>query len=175
MEDNIYGSKVFLRPMTLEDTDDIVRWRNKERVRSNFIYQAMFTREGHLNWIQTMIEPGKVIQFMICDAETGQAVGSVYFRDIDDVHRKAEYGIFIGEDSAIGKGFGSEAAKLAIQYGFETMKLHKIMLRVFSHNLSAIKSYENAGFMKEAYLKDEVCINGTFRDLILMGIINPND
>ena len=40
-------------------------------------------------------------------------VGSVYFRDIDRVKKEAEYGIFLGEDDAAGKGYGTEAAKLA--------------------------------------------------------------
>ena len=31
------GEKVYLRPMTIEDTDKIVRWRNNPRVRKNFI------------------------------------------------------------------------------------------------------------------------------------------
>ena len=44
----IRGEKVYLRPITLEDTDNIIRWRNSENVRPYFIYQKPFTREGHL-------------------------------------------------------------------------------------------------------------------------------
>ena len=46
--------------------------------------------------------------------------------------------------------------------------MHKIFLRVFADNVRAVKSYEKAGFRQEAYLKDEVCISGTYRDIILM-------
>ena len=53
---------IYLRPMTYEDTDDIVAWRNSDSVRKNFIYQALFTRESHENWIRTMVETGKVVQ-----------------------------------------------------------------------------------------------------------------
>ena len=35
---------VYLRPMTYDDTDLIVAWRNSDAVRKNFIYQALFTR-----------------------------------------------------------------------------------------------------------------------------------
>jgi hypothetical protein len=41
---------IYLRPMTEQDTDLIVAWRNSEEVRKHFIYQGLFTREGHLNW-----------------------------------------------------------------------------------------------------------------------------
>lgn len=162
---------IFLRLMTAEDTDDIVSWRNSEKVRKRFIYQGTFTREGHENWIRTMVETGKVVQMMICEISTGKAVGSVYVRDIDATHHKAEYGIFIGEDDARGKGYGTAAAKLMIRYCFEELQLHRLFLRVYADNVRAIRSYEKAGFVKEAYLRDDVFIDGEYKDIVLMGII----
>ena len=94
-------------------------------------------------------------------------------RDIDETHRKAEYGIFIGEREALSKGYGTEAAKLMIRYAFEERKLHKLMLRVLAGNDRAKKSYENAGFVQEAYLKDDVYLEDGYRDVILMAVINP--
>lgn len=169
------GDTVYLRMMTEEDTDLIVSWRNKDFVRENFIYQKPFTAEGHQNWIRTQIEPGHVVQFMICKKADDTAVGSVYFRDIDREHRKAEYGIFIGEEAALGQGIGTQAAKLAIQYAFTEMKLHRIMLRVLADNPRAKRSYEKAGFVQEGRFCDDVYLNGKFQDVIFMGIINPEE
>jgi UDP-4-amino-4,6-dideoxy-N-acetyl-beta-L-altrosamine N-acetyltransferase len=169
------GPRIYLRLMTLEDTEDIIRWRNSDRVKSNFIYQRPFTKEGHLKWIETMINTGEAIQFMICLKENNRSLGSVYFREIDHQHNKAEYGIFIGEADAAGCGIGTEAAKVALDYAFQKMKLHKVFLRALSDNGQALRSYEKAGFKKEAYLCDDVCINGVYHDIILMGIINPMD
>ena len=174
-QETIQGQGIYLRKMTEEDTDYIVKWRNNQRVRGNFIYQKTFTKEGHLHWMDTMIRNGQAVQFIICEQETDRPVGSVYFRDICEEHKKAEYGIFIGEDDAVGLGIGTETAKLAIWYGFHVMNLHKIILRVFAHNIGAIKSYEKAGFEKEAYLKEEVCINGTFEDIVLMAVLNKEN
>lgn len=167
------GEHIRLRPMEEKDTSDIVRWRNTDFVRKNFIYQKPFTPEGHHQWVETMVRTGKVKQFMICPfAMDGKAVGSVYFRDIDPVHQKAEYGIFIGEREALGKGYGTEAARLMVAYGFEVLKLHKIMLRVLADNIGARRSYEKAGFRQEAYLRDEVCLEGIFHDVILMAVLS---
>lgn len=163
---------IYLRMMTYEDTENIVRWRNSDSVRKNFIYQALFTKESHENWIRTMIDTGKVVQMIICEKESDRPIGSVYLRDIDRMHQKAEYGIFIGEEDARGKGYGSSAARLMIKYAFEEMQLHRLFLRVYAENVRAIRSYEKAGFVKEAYLREDVCIEGKYHNIVLMGILN---
>lgn len=164
-------NQIYLRPMTIEDTDLIIKWRNADAVRRNFIYQKLFTRESHEQWIRTMVETGKVVQMIICLKEGDIPVGSVYIRDIDHTHHKGEYGIFIGEEAARGCGIGTEAAKQMIQYAFSELRLHKLFLRAFADNPQAIRSYEKAGFIQEAYLKDEVCIDGQYRDMVFMAII----
>ena len=163
---------IYLRFMTYDDTDLIVNWRNIDDVRKNFIYQALFTRESHENWIRTKVETGDVVQMIICETGSDRPVGSVYVRDVDRTHHNAEYGIFIGEADARGKGYGTAAAKLMIRYCFEEMNLHRLFLRVYAENQQAIKSYEKAGFEREALLRDDVCINGNYRDIVLMGILN---
>lgn len=163
---------IYLRLMTYEDTDSIVSWRNSDAVRKKFIYQGLFTKESHESWIRTMVETGRVVQMMICETAGHRPVGSVYVRDIDRTHHKAEYGIFIGVKEARGKGYGTAAAKLMIQYCFQELQLHRLFLRVYADNIPAIRSYEKAGFTKEACLRDDVCIDGRYRDIVLMGIIN---
>lgn len=170
-ENQLTGLQIVLRPITMEDTERVVSWRNADRVRSNFIYQAPFTKQSHENWMRTKVATGEVIQFIICEKDSGRPVGSVYFRDIDPVNKKAEYGIFIGEADAAGRGIGSEAARLAVAYARDVLKLHKLMLRVFADNIGAVKSYRNAGFVQEACLKDEIRQNESYRDLLLMAVI----
>lgn len=169
-QDYIEGKQIFLRPIDGGDTERIVAWRNQERVRKNFIYQKPFTKEGHEEWMRTQVQTGRVVQFIICEKDTGRPVGSVYFRDIDRENKKAEYGIFIGEADAAGRGIGTEAARLAVSYAKDVLKLHKLMLRVFADNAGAVKSYENAGFVREAHLKDEFFQDGHYRDMLLMAI-----
>lgn len=166
----IEGKKIFLRPIDGGDTERIVAWRNQERVRKNFIYQKPFTKESHEEWMRTQVQTGHVAQFIICEKDTGRPVGSVYFRDIDRENKKAEYGIFIGEADAAGRGIGTETARLAVSYARDVLKLHKLMLRVFADNAGAVKSYENAGFVREAHLKDEFLQDGHYRDMLLMAV-----
>lgn len=165
---------IYLRLMTAEDTDLIVEWRNKDAVRKNFIYQELFTREGHENWIKNKVETGQVVQMIICDSATDRPLGSVYIRDIDRKHNKAEYGIFIGEDDARGRGVGTAAAKLMLRYCFQEEGLHRVYLRAFASNVQAIRSYEKAGFVREGLLRDDVRIDGEYCDIQWMAAVSEN-
>ena len=142
------GRLVVLRPITDGDTDCIVAWRNTPSVMQNFIFREPFTPEMHRHWLATKVATGQVVQYIIEDKATGQAVGSVYYRDVDQANHSAEYGIFIGEPAARGKGFGTETARLFTQFGFETLGLHRISLRLLAENLPARRSYEKAGFVQ---------------------------
>lgn len=164
---------IYLRPITTDDTDDVIRWRNSDNVKKYFIYQGDFTREGHLRWLEEKVNTGDVIQFMIIEKESDRAVGSVYLRDVDRDNGKAEYGIFIGEDDSRGKGYGTQAARLMLAYAFGEAGLHRIYLRAFADNERAIASYKKVGFSVEGILRDDVCIRGEYRDIAWMAAINP--
>lgn len=165
---------IYLRPIEEADTARVVAWRNNERVRHNFIYQKPFTEEEHLNWLRTQVEPGHVVQFIICETVSKRAVGSVYFRNIDRENGCAEYGIFIGEDDAVGKGYGTQAAKLALAYAFEELRLRTIFLRVFADNKGARKSYENAGFQLMKDRQEEVTTDGMARTVVFYRMENSH-
>ena len=165
---------ISIRPITEADTDKIVAWRNNPKVVEHFIYRAPLTREGHLNWFHNRVQTGQVAQFMIMVGDEKKEVGSVYLRDIDKNNRKCEYGIFIGEDTERGKGAGTEAAKLAINYAFNELDLNRVYLRVFATNTRAIKSYEKAGFRFEGRFRDDVIIDGEAYDIVFMGILKED-
>ena len=64
---------------------------------------------------------------------------------------------------------------MMIKYAFEEAGLHKLMLRVLAENDRAVRSYEKAGFVKEAYLRDEVFLEGRYKDVIYMAVINEKE
>lgn len=164
------NENIILHPISRDDTKDVVRWRNQDFVRQRFIYQENFTIESHTEWLETKVQTGKVVQFIIEYKKDHKKVGSVYLRDIDRINRKAEFGIFIGEKEYLEKGIGSETAKLVLDYAFNTMGINKVFLRVLADNERAARSYEKAGFQREGFFKQDVMINGEYRDVIFMGV-----
>lgn len=143
--DIIIANSIYLRPITLDDTELIVKWRNTKFVQDNFIFREKFTSAMHNNWMKTKVDTGEVVQYIICEFNDNP-IGSVYYRDFDAIQKSAEFGIFIGEENALGKGYGKEATSLFIQYGFNSMGLDKIILRVIDTNRRAEHVYEKVGF-----------------------------
>lgn len=165
-------SRVELLPITFEDTERIIAWRNTSNVRSQFVYQKPFTAEGHEKWMKTRVETGEVVQFIIRIKENHELIGSVYLRDIDKENKSAELGIFIGEPTALEKGYGTEATRQIVQYGFCELGLHRVFLRVFADNQRAISCYKKAGLIEEGIAKDMILQNGQYKDMMFMSIIH---
>lgn len=169
----IEGERVVLRPITDADTDHIVAWRNTPAIMQNFIFREKFTAEMHRNWLATKVASGQVVQYIIEEKATGCPVGSVYFRDVDHNNHSAEYGIFIGEEDARGKGFGTETARLFTDFGYQVLGLHRISLRLLAENEPARRSYEKAGFVLEGTFRDMVLLDGKYRDIVFMAKLAP--
>ncbi|MCI9140444.1 N-acetyltransferase [bacterium 1XD42-8] len=170
----IIGEKIKLKPIDFTHTNKILQWRNHPEVVKNFLYQEKITLKDHEKWMREKVKTGEVIQFIIYEKEEGREIGSVYFRDIDWEERKAEYGIFIGEDWARGgKGYGTETAKKMVEYAFCQLRLHKIYLRVIDTNERAIRSYKRAGFVKIENKKEEVFLKDGPHEVMFMEAINP--
>lgn len=166
------GNLIFLTPITYDDCEDFVRWRNSDIVKSRFIYRGELTVADQRNWIKNKVETGQVVQFIIWDKKDNKKIGCVYFQDIDEVNKKCEYGILIGEEDYLGGGRGTETAKIALEYAFNEMHMHKVFLRVLADNVRAYKSYEHAGFVLEGTARDDVWIDGKPVDVVFMSAIN---
>jgi RimJ/RimL family protein N-acetyltransferase len=165
------GNKVTIRPITRDDTDHIVLWRNNSSVLQNFIDQTRITPEIHSAWLEKKVLTGEVYQFIIQDNETKRDVGSVFLRDIDTYHLHGEYGVFIGDDACRGRGLGTEACLLICRFAFEQLGLNRVFLRVIASNTAAIRSYEKVGFVQEGVFRKHVKLNGAWCDLIFMGLL----
>lgn len=167
----IKGENVYLRPITAQDTELVLRWRNSPEVVQNFIYRKPITVEEHTSWLENKVFTGQVHQFIICDREDGMPLGSAYIQNIDEEHHRAEWGLFLGSERTYNRGIGTQTAFLIMDYAFETLGLHKLTSRVLAHNKPCIRMNEKIGYRQEAYLKDELFMDGKYEDLIYYGLI----
>ncbi|MBQ3013617.1 MAG: GNAT family N-acetyltransferase [Clostridia bacterium] len=152
----------------MDDTNDIVRWRNSADVKSNLFSQAELTVEQHTNYFKSNVETGKCHQFIIVADE--RSVGTAFLKNIDYLTKTAEFGIFIGESFARGRGYAAPVTEMIVDYGFDKLCLEKITLSVFADNLPAIKAYKKAGFVEEKIRKNAVAQRCGSTDVLIMSI-----
>lgn len=98
--------------------------------------------------------------------------GLVELVEIDHIHRRAEFQIIVAP-AYQGKGIATQATRLAMDYAFCVLNLHKLYLIVDKENHKAIHIYQNQGFTQEAQLKQEFFVNGQYRDVMRMCIFQP--
>ena len=160
--------RIYIRRMTPDDTDLIVDWRNRDAVRNNFFFRETFTRQMHENWIREKIDTGLVEQFIVCLKGNDRPIGSSYLRDIDRQEKSAEYGIFIGEDDARGKGLGYEILCATMEYAHNRIGLHKVIARAISTNIASISIFEKYGFSHDQTIKSVLCTDGDMVDMVML-------
>ncbi len=169
MQDRVSETdRIYIRRITGDDTDLIVDWRNREDVREHFFFREPFTRQMHEKWLREKIDTGLVEQFIVCMQEDDRPIGSSYLRDIDRDEESAEYGIFIGEADARGRGLGAEILKATMDYALNDMGLKLVRSRAISTNEASIKIFKNYGFTVNDTVRGVTCSDGNMVDMVLM-------
>ena len=85
--------------------------------------------------------------------------------------RWATSGIALGREY-IGRGYGTDAMRVIVDYGFREMGLHRIQLGVALFNTAGIRAYQKAGFVEEGRCRESVLHDGRWYDEVLMSILD---
>ena len=129
-------------PMTVETT---TAW-----------YESYVTRRPDVSW------------FTVYERASCQPIGWAELKDIDHQSHTAEFAIMLGDESARGKGYGTEVALLMLDYGFTALELHNIHLYYYEFNTAGRRAYEKAGFREYARRRESHFMGGKFWDTIYM-------
>jgi RimJ/RimL family protein N-acetyltransferase len=164
------GTKCYLSPIDLNDAEKYTEWLNDIDVAQYLtIYPMMISLHGEK---EALISLSKNHNYGIINLENDELIGNCGLMDIDNLNRTAEVGIFIGKKEYQNRGYGREALTLLIDFGFNTLNLKNIMLKVFSYNDRAIKCYENIGFKIIGRRRNAIERFQNTYDIIFMDILN---
>ena len=110
--------------------------------------------------------------FSIVTLENDKLIGNISLEDIDYVMRTGTLGIFIGDIEARSKGYGTEAIRLILDFGFHYLNLHNIKLNVFEFNKRAIACYNRCGFKECGRRRESYFLNGKYYYTVIMDILS---
>jgi len=167
------GQKVRLTALNKEDLPTYQRWfSNTEFLRLLSSDPAMpKTLENETDWYESASKSKDNYNFGIRALDDNRLLGNCSIFDMSHNSHNGIVGIFIGEPSEWGKGFGADAMNVLVRFAFMDLNLHRLELNVFSYNSRAIKSYEKVGFVREGVLRETLYRDGIYHDIHVMGIL----
>jgi len=165
----IIGEKCYLSPLCVDDAAKYTEWLNDLEVAINItIASRSITAEGERKLLENLSADHN---YAIVDARTDTLIGNCGFMNLNQLHRTADLGIFIGDKEYWGKGYGEEAIGLLTDYGFSILNLRNIMLSVYSFNKRAIRCYEKCGFHLIGRRREALEIGGAVYDILFMDLL----
>jgi len=165
------GDRIYFRPIEVEDESLLRQWVNDPVNRRGLCVRKPLNACREREWIESQGKSAADVAFGIVVRQGHRLIGTTGLHRIDPTHRKAEFGINLGDREYQNKGFGTEATRLMIRYGFEELNLNRIGLSVFANNLRAIRCYQKSGFVSEGCHRQAMYGAGQFHDEYRFGIL----
>jgi len=165
----LVGKKCYLSPMDVNDGEKIAEWFNDLEVTVNLtLYSDATTVDAGKGFVNNF---SKNHTYSIIDINTDEMIGECGFMCIDNLNQTAELGIVVGNKKYWNKGYGSEALKLLLDYGFKALNLHNVLLDVYSFNKNAKRCYEKIGFKEIGKRREALYRDLKNYDIIFMDIL----
>jgi RimJ/RimL family protein N-acetyltransferase len=184
----ILGERIRLRRDERSDIANFAAWLNDPEVRRYLSTNMPVSVANEEQWFENMLKLPTAEQPYVIEIrksapdqknETWQSIGNCGFMNLDQTAHSAEVGLFIGDKSHWNKGYGTEVMRLLLRFGFETLNLNRIFLRVDEGNQGGIRAYEKAGFVHEARLRQAIYRDGEYQNMLMMSVIrsewNPGE
>jgi RimJ/RimL family protein N-acetyltransferase len=128
--------------------------------------------EDEIRWFENLPKyAGKVFNFNIRTTDDDTLIGYVVYYGYDPRNRAASIGIGIAEPAYREKGYGTEAMRLMLDYGFDELNLNRVELTVSSFNSRAIHVYKKVGFKEEGVLRQCDYNDGRYYDVLVMSLL----
>ena len=165
------GERIYFRPIELADEPTLRLWRNDPEIWATLLYIQPMNELREREWIEKLYKETHDVGLAICIKDGHRLIGGCGIHKVEPVHRRAEFGILIGDREYQDQGYGTEATRLMVRYGFEEMNLNRIGLSVFADNLRGIRLYKKVGFVREGCVRQAYFRNGSYHDELLYGLL----
>lgn len=172
--------RLLVRPATIDDLGAVIDYhrRNREHLEpfSPTPPDSFFTEEFWRARIEGSLDEFHVGMacrfFLFPNDDPAVVIGHVSLSQIFHGPFRACYLGYSIDGARQGKGYAREGVRAAIDYAFDTLKLHRIMANYMPHNVRSGRLLRALGFVVEGYARDYLQINGRWEDHILTSLTN---
>ena len=165
---NVEGDLVALGPHRRDLVPTYHRWHNDVATTRTYVLRQPTTIEQEEALYAELTADTRNALFTVYERAPWRAVGTAYLTEIDHRQRRAVFGVLIGEPDARGRGYGTEVARLMLDYAFTALGLHSVMLTCYEFNLAGRRAYEKAGFREFGRRRQSHWMGGRWWDEVYM-------
>ncbi len=158
-----------LRDLVADDAGHLARWRTDPEVNRWMCDDPPASLAGWAAWTSAFIADSDQRGWIILSGKA--PVGFLSLAGLTGPHRRAEWGWYVGDPGARGRGVGRAAQALGLDKAFTDLGLEKVWAEVLAENDPALKAQGAAGFQREGYLRRHALKDGEFRDVVLLAIL----
>jgi [ribosomal protein S5]-alanine N-acetyltransferase len=163
------GDRILLRYLTPDDAQALLAFMKENR---GFLEQWEPARERGFFTLDAQLAD---IEAAADDAAADRRHAFAIFLDSELVGRIALSQIFRGifQNAYLGysvaqrwngRGLATEAVRVAVDFAFGDLGLHRVQAAVMPRNIGSIRVLEKNGFREEGYAVGYLCINGVWED-----------
>lgn len=166
----IVGERIYLRPLEpAQDNHLYSTWLNDEEIRRYFsIYPTSDTRGKER--LENLYKDFRHIIFGVVRIDDNSLIGLAGLKDINILNQSAEFYVII-DRSAHGRGYGTEATKLMVRYGFMELNLNRIQTQDMEDNIGGWRADEKAGFKYEGTLREVIPRFGSYHNVKVYSLL----
>jgi RimJ/RimL family protein N-acetyltransferase len=165
------GSRVRLEPLTSRHFDGFWAMANDPEGQRFTGTHRRFTEAEIRQWVATRQDHHDRADWAIVRVEDDMVLGEAVLNDLDVHNASANFRIALAGPHVFGRGYGTEATQLVVDYALDVAGLHRVHLQVFDFNPRAQRVYEKCGFVREGVHRDALHWDGRWYDAITMAIL----
>ncbi|KYK38303.1 MAG: hypothetical protein AYK18_07825 [Theionarchaea archaeon DG-70] len=167
----LVGDRVYLRPVESEDLPSICTWANDPETRKLTGEVLPMSMKKANEFLEKIQEDKERVWFSVVLKENDRLIGEAGLLRMFYPWRTTDLTLIIGEKDCWGKGYGTEAIHLLLDYAFGYLNFHRVAVGVVGFNENALHFYEKVGFKKEGAQRDGYYYNHTYYDFVMMSIL----
>ena len=170
----VKGERVRLEPLRLEHFAGIAAMLQDPEAAHFTSSRLEWDEDVARRWVTTRQDHHDRADFAIVRNEDDEVLGEVVLNELDVHDRSVNFRISLRGADVFGRGYGTEATGLVLDYAFDTVGLHRVDLEVYSYNPRAQRCYEKAGFVREGARRQALRWQDAWHDVIIMGILDSD-
>jgi RimJ/RimL family protein N-acetyltransferase len=167
----LIGERLYLRPLEKSDLGVLQTWANDPELRGLTGETMPSSQVGMEETFERARTDPDRVWFVVVHKETHQVIGEARLLRMFYAWRTTDLSIILGDKTAWGRGFGTEAINLLLDYAFGYLNFHRVSIGVVASNERALRFYEKVGFKREGLQRDGYYYNHAYQDFVMMSLL----